>query len=111
MFTFRKETITISKATLDFFGLKSELSTKHIKLKYVKHHKHMLGVMIPKKTIPLAVQRNQLRRRFRAIYTHLSTKPNVYAALLMITTKIQAEKKDINDILEREWKSLIKQLG
>jgi len=33
-----------------------------------------------------------------------------YAVLLTITTKIQAEKKDINDILLPEWKSLLNQL-
>jgi len=33
-----------------------------------------------------------------------------YAILLTITSKIQAEKKDINDILLPEWKSLLDQL-
>jgi len=42
-------------------------------------------------------------RRFR--FTNDS-----YAAFLTITSKIQAEKKDINDILLPEWKSLLDQL-
>jgi hypothetical protein len=33
-----------------------------------------------------------------------------YVILLSLTTKIQAEKKIINDILMREWKSLLSQL-
>ena len=33
-----------------------------------------------------------------------------YVVLLSITNKIQAEKKDINDILLPEWKSLLDQL-
>ena len=33
-----------------------------------------------------------------------------YVILLYLTTKIQAEKKIINDILMREWKSLLSQL-
>ena len=33
-----------------------------------------------------------------------------YAILLSLTSKIQAEKKTINDILMREWKSLLSQL-
>ena len=33
-----------------------------------------------------------------------------YVILLSLTSKIQAEKKTINDILMREWKSLLNQL-
>ena len=69
----------------------------------------MLGIRISKKALPLAVSRNSLRRKLRETFREHSF-INKYAVLLSISSKIQAEKKDINDILLPEWKSLLDQL-
>jgi ribonuclease P protein component len=70
----------------------------------------MLGIRISKKAVPLAVSRNSLRRRLRETFRLQQTNSSPCAVLLSISNKIQAEKKDINDILLREWKSLLNQL-
>ncbi len=70
----------------------------------------MLGIKISKKLVPLAVSRNSLRRRLREAFRKHLFVNNQYAMLLSISSKIQAEKKDINDILLPEWKSLLDQL-
>ena len=71
----------------------------------------MLGIRISKKSVPLAVYRNKLRRSLRENFRAHQTMTSNYAVLLTITTKIPAEKKDINDILLPEWTSLLKQLA
>jgi len=69
----------------------------------------MLGIRISKRNVPLAVSRNSLRRMLRETFRGYRFTES-YAILLTITSKIQAEKKDINDILLPEWKSLLDQL-
>jgi ribonuclease P protein component len=73
------------------------------------HPVQMLGIRISKKAVPLAVSRNSLRKLRESFRKH-SFINNSYAILLSISSKIQAEKKDINDILLPEWKSLLDQL-
>ena len=70
----------------------------------------MLGIRISKKNIPLSVSRNSIRRMLRETFRGFRFANDSYAVLLTITTKIQAEKKDINDILLPEWKSLLDRL-
>ena len=70
----------------------------------------MLGIRISKKFVPLAVSRNSLRRMLRETFRGHQFTNEYYVVLLSITNKIQAEKKDINDILLPEWKSLLDQL-
>ena len=69
-----------------------------------------IGIKISKKAIPLAVSRNSLRRKLRETFRSYEFDKEHYAVLLSISNKIQAEKKDINDILLREWISLLNQL-
>tara|TARA_B100000900_G_scaffold349277_1_gene315374 strand:+ start:9652 stop:9876 length:225 start_codon:yes stop_codon:yes gene_type:complete len=70
----------------------------------------MLGIKISKKAVPLAVYRNRLRRLLRETFRSFETKHAKYAVLLIIASKIPAEKKAINDILLPEWISLLKLL-
>ena len=70
----------------------------------------MLGIRISKRNVPLAVSRNSLRRMLRENFRGFRFTNDSYAVLLTLTSKIQAEKKDINDILLPEWKSLLDQL-
>ena len=81
-----------------------------MKLYYHPHTSQMLGIRISKKALPLAVSRNSLRRKLRETFREHLFINNPYAVLLSISSKIQAEKKDINDILLPEWKSLLDQL-
>ena len=78
---------------------------------YCRYTKPKLGIKISKKSLPLAVSRNSLRRRLREKFRSNQFKSEPYAILLSISNKIQAEKKDINDILLREWTSLLNQLN
>ena len=77
---------------------------------YCFYTKPMIGIKISKKALPLAVSRNSLRRCLREKFRSIEFKSEHYAILLSISNKIQAEKKDINDILLREWTSLLNQL-
>ena len=65
-----------------------------------------LGILIPKKYLPLAVSRNSLRRNIRAIFRSQHVN---YSLLVKLMSKIEAEK-NINAILIPEWKSLLDQL-
>jgi ribonuclease P protein component len=110
LFTFKKDLITISKNTISFFNDSPNISGTYMKLYYHPHATQMLGIRISKKALPLAVSRNSLRRKLRETFREHLFINNPYAVLLSISRKIQAEKKDINDILLPEWKSLLDQL-
>ena len=110
MYTFKKDVITISKNTIKYFSNRDDLKTNHLKIRYNQSKDHRLGIIIPKKIIPLSVTRNALRRKIRGLFRDKNTHDYSYEVLLTITTKIQAEKKTINDILMREWTSLLNQL-
>ena len=110
LYTSKKDVITISKVTIKYFSNKNHLNSAHLKLQFCKSSKKCLGIVIPKKIIPLSVTRNYLRRRMRGFFRDQKFSNGSYAVLLSLTTKIQAEKKTINDILMREWKSLLSQL-
>jgi ribonuclease P protein component len=110
LFTFKKDLIIISKTTLAHFRRLPCISSKHIKLSYQTYSSNILGIRIAKKSVPLAVSRNSLRRVLRETFRGFRFTNDSYAVLLTITSKIQAEKKDINDILLPEWKSLLDQL-
>ena len=86
------------------------MKSAHLKLQYSKSNKKRLGIVIPKRVVPLSVARNSLRRRLRGFFRDQKFSDGPYVILLSLTTKIQAEKKIINDILMREWKSLLSQL-
>jgi ribonuclease P protein component len=110
LFTFKKDLITISKNTISYFNGSPNISGTYMKLYYHPHTRQMLGIRISKKALPLAVSRNSLRRKLRETFREHTFINNPYAVLLSISSKIQAEKKDINDILLPEWKSLLDQL-
>lgn len=69
-----------------------------------------LGIVVPKRIIPLSVTRNTLRRKIRGHFRNRKKQNSANVVLLTVTTKIQAEKKIISDILMREWTSLLDQL-
>jgi len=110
LYTFKKDLITISEDTFKYFSAQNALKSAHLKLQFSKSNKKRLGIIIPKRIIPLSVTRNSLRRRLRGFFRDQKFSNGSYAILLSLTTKIQAEKKIINDILMREWKSLLNQL-
>ena len=110
MYTFKKDVITISKDTIEYFSNKDYSKSNHLKIRYIQSKYHRLGIIIPKKIIPLSVTRNALRRKIRALFRDKKPPDYSYEVLLTITMKIQAEKKIINDILMREWISLLNQL-
>ena len=55
---------------------------------------HRIGVIIGKKHIPLAVDRNRLKRQIRELcQRNLITKNKKYDILILIRTKISKQKK------------------
>tara|TARA_B100000965_G_scaffold199083_1_gene166185 strand:- start:328 stop:663 length:336 start_codon:yes stop_codon:yes gene_type:complete len=110
LFKHKKDVIIISRQTLDFFEDSESLSSKYIQIKYFRHDKPMLGIRISKKAVPLAVNRNRLRRILRETFRAFMSNGLNYCVVLTIASKIPAEKKVINDILLPEWISLLKRL-
>ena len=110
LYTSKQDLITISRDTFKYFSDKNTLKSAHLKLQFSKSNKKCLGIVIPKKIIPLSVTRNSLRRKMRGFFRDQKFSNGPYVILLSLTSKIQAEKKTINDILMREWKSLLNQL-
>ena len=107
LYTFKKDIITISDSTLNCFRESPSLSSKHLRLHILESTTMRLGILIPKKYLPLAVSRNSLRRNMRAIFRSQHTN---HSLLVRLIGKIEAEKKTINAILIPEWKSLLNQL-
>ena len=95
---------------MTYFSNKDHIKSNHLKMRYNQSKDHRLGIIIPKKIIPLSVARNTLRRKIRGLFRDKKTSDLSYEVLLTITMKIQAEKKTINDILMREWTCLLNQL-
>jgi len=110
LFKHKKDVIIISSSTIEFFKSCEQLSTKNIRIRYFKQDQPMLGIIISKKAVPLAVYRNSLRRALRERFRSFIAKQTSYAVLLTVASKIPAEKKVINDILLPEWTSLLKLL-
>ena len=110
MFTFKKDVITISRDTILFFSEAKTKKSEHLTLYYVGSSSSRLGIQIPKKFLSLAVSRNSLRRSMRGFYRNMKHQVSSYDMLVVVTAKILAEKKAINDILLPEWKSLLNQL-
>ena len=105
-----KKTLSLSRDTLKYFIDKNTLKSAHLKLQFSESNTNRLGIVISKRIVPLSVTRNSLRRRMRGFFRDQKFPNGSYVILLSLTTKIQAEKKIINDILMREWKSLLSQL-
>ena len=110
LYTYKKDIITISRDTLQFFKDTETIESDNLKLNYVNSSIPRLGILISKRFIPLAVSRNSVRRAMREIYRNMDHKVYCYCILVGVTSKILAEKKAINDILLPEWKSLLDQL-
>jgi ribonuclease P protein component len=55
---------------------------------------HRLGVIIPKKQVPLAVNRNRLKRQIRELFRkNIIAKSNKYDILVLVRTKIASQNK------------------
>lgn len=64
-------------------------------LKYNNLSDHRLGVIISKKFVPLAVDRNRLKRQVRELFRKsIVTKNHNYDILVLVRTKITSQNKD-----------------
>lgn len=55
---------------------------------------HRLGIVIPKKQVLLAVNRNRLKRQIRELFrNNLVTKNNKYDILVLVRTKVTSQNK------------------
>ena len=63
-----------------------------------------LGIQITKKTVHLAVIRNQVRRKIKANFSLICDLLPKHDYLVVISSKITSDKHQISDILMQEWK-------
>jgi len=68
-----------------------------------------VGLIIPKKMIPLAVTRNYIRRRIYAFFTSLPEKRTKKKRRIIHITKPikKTKRKNLSEILEEEIKTLL----
>ena len=102
----------IDPKTLSSFkkGKKITGATQNIFYKRNSEENSRLGILIPKKTISLAVMRNKLRRKIREDFKKEQKVLFAYDILVVIKQKIDTLKINIDNTYVQEWKKLKKSL-
>ena len=102
----------IDSKTLSSFkkGKKITGATQNIFYKDNNEENSRLGILIPKKTISLAVMRNKLRRKIREDFKKEQKVLFAYDILVVIKQKIDTVKINIDSTYVQEWKKLKKSL-
>ena len=105
--------LKINAQTLFAFKKDKKILGKTLDLHYRKnnHNNARLGIITPKKLVPLAVSRNKLRRQIKEDFKKGIEQLNSYDILVVIKRKIETPKAELEGILTQEWKKLKKHLS
>ncbi len=70
---------------------------------------HRLGLVIAKKNVRLAVQRNRMKRVAREFFRSLpSSEPSMDVVLLARRGMDQLDNKELSSILQQQWQKLVR---
>lgn len=89
----------------------ARVSNKHLLLlgKLNDQREHRLGLVIAKKNVRLAVQRNRMKRVAREFFRNLpDTEPFLDVVLLARKGMDQLDNAELSSILQQQWQKLIK---
>ena len=94
-----------------FDGCEARASHKHLLLLARKNDRpgHRLGLVIAKKNVRLAVQRNRVKRIAREFFRTLpATEPGLDVVLLARRGLGQLDNAELSSILQHQWQKLIR---
>ncbi len=92
-----------------FDGAEARASHKHLLLLARTNDRpgHRLGLVIAKKNVRLAVQRNRIKRVAREVFRHLpSSEPSLDVILLARRGLDQLDNAELSTILRQQWQKL-----
>lgn len=93
-----------------FDGPDAKASHKHVLLlaKHSDSSRHRLGLVIAKKNIRLAVQRNRVKRVAREFFRNLpSSEPALDVVLLARRGMGELDNEQLSTILQQQWQTLV----
>ena len=94
-----------------FDGAEARASHRHLLLLARTNHKpgHRLGLVIAKKNVRLAVQRNRIKRIAREVFRNLPpSAPPLDVILLARRGLDQLDNAELSTILRQQWQKLIR---
>ncbi len=97
-----------------FDGAEARASHKHLLLlaKPNQEPGHRLGLVIAKKNVRLAVQRNRIKRVAREVFrTMPATEPSMDVVLLARRGLDQLDNAELSTILQQQWQRLVRHLS
>ncbi len=92
-----------------FDGAEARASHKHLLLLAIRNHRpgHRLGLVIAKKNVRLAVQRNRIKRLARELFRQLPPgEPALDVVLLARRGLDQLDNEQLSTILRQQWQKL-----
>jgi len=97
-----------------FNGVEAKASHKHLLLLAIRNDKpgHRLGLVVAKKNVRLAVQRNRIKRQAREVFRSLpQCKPSMDVVLLTRRGIDQLDNAELSSILRQQWLRLTRQIS
>ena len=94
-----------------FDGAEARASHKHLLLLARTNNGpgHRLGIIVAKKSVHLAVQRNRLKRVAREVFRQLPpTEPPLDVVLLARRGMDQLDNAELSSILQQQWQKLVR---
>jgi ribonuclease P protein component len=94
-----------------FDGAEARASHKHLLLlaRTNQGPGHRLGLVIAKKNVRLAVQRNRIKRVVREVFRQLpATEPSLDVVLLARRGMDQLDNAELSTILQQQWQRLLR---
>lgn len=106
-----KRLLNASDYSRVFDGAEARASHKHLLLLARSNNQpgHRLGLVIAKKNVRLAVQRNRIKRVAREVFRQLpDTEPKLDVVLLARRGLDQLDNATVSTILQQQWQKLIR---
>ncbi len=97
-----------------FDGAEARASHKHLLLLARSNHQsgHRLGLVIAKKNVRLAVQRNRIKRVAREVFRVMpATEPSMDVVLLARRGLDQLDNAELSTILQQQWQRLVRHMS
>jgi len=94
-----------------FDGSEARASHKHLLLLAITNNRpgHRLGLVIAKKNVRLAVQRNRIKRTAREFFRTLpDSEPHLDVVLLARRGLGQLDNAELSTILQQQWQKLVR---
>ncbi len=97
-----------------FDGAEARASHKHVLLleKHNDRPGHRLGLVVAKKNVRLAVQRNRVKRLAREMFRHADPLPPYMDVVLLARRGIdQLDNAELSSILRGQWRKLARRVS